>query len=506
MNGEPTTNPRRPLWGIARQALWLIFGSAFLLVLLTVRPFAAFGDNALFVNVSEREARELQRQAGSGALRSRVVRVNDHVLRPDAREIKLNLFNDLTLTATRARVDTPLTGGYVWVGSIPDDPGGSVTLAVYNGVLAGAVYRGGRVHTTIRSLGTGDLYAVRELDPRAPEPGGQDALQPPRTSTSPDDHIDGDDDACEEDGSVIDVMVTFTTAARVAAGGPDAIQALISMMISDMNSANDASQAGFDWRLVRTAELDYAESGDMATDLQRLQKPGDGSLDEVHGLRDTHAADLVSLLIADGNGSACGMAYQWTDPTMSFDAYAFGVVALDYPGDYTCSQLTMAHEFGHNIGNAHDRANTSLPGLMPYSYGYQSPERTFRDIMAYNCDGGCPRINQWANPDVWYNGEPTGVDYETNPANAADLVRSMNDARQEAANFRPNCPAPAPTETPQATATVAVATETPVPSPTPSPSPTASQPTPAPTATIPLTPTYKPMTRTNYLPAVIVGR
>jgi hypothetical protein len=105
---------------------------------------------------------------------------------------------------------------------------------------------------------------------------------------------------------------------------------------------------------------------------------------------------------------------------------------------------------GHNLGSSHDRANSTGIPLFPYAYGYQSPNKTFRDIMAYDCPGGCPRINQWANPDVWHMGEPTGVDFETNPANAADVARTFNEVKGIVANFRPNCLAgpPTPTQTP----------------------------------------------------------
>jgi len=162
---------------------------------------------------------------------------------------------------------------------------------------------------------------------------------------------------------------------------------------------------------------------------------------------------------------------------------------------------TLAHELGHNLGNAHDRAHHAGSTLFPYSYGYQSPNGTFRDIMSYDCPGGCPRLNFWANPDVWYLGEPTGVDYDTDPANAADLVRSMNEARLTAANFRNTCapPTATATATPTDTATPSAtptASSTPTASLTPTASPTATQTstasptgTPTPTPTLTATPT-----------------
>ena len=65
--------------------------------------------------------------------------------------------------------------------------------------------------------------------------------------------------------------------------------------------------------------------------------------------------------------------------------------------------------------------------------------------QAYECpEGGCPRINQWANPTITYKGEPTGIDHAKDPANASDMVRSMNQARMLVSNFRADCVATPP--------------------------------------------------------------
>jgi hypothetical protein len=255
-----------------------------------------------------------------------------------------------------------------------------------------------------------------------------------------------------------------------------------------MNTANLDSAAPFEWRLVGTMAVDYAESGSINTDLTALKEPADGALDEVHTARDLYQADLVALLIAQGNSGACGMAFQMTVLSGDFEDAAFGVTALDYPGDFFCGTLTLSHELGHNMGNAHDRGHYAGDVLFPYAYGYQSPNGTFRDIMSYDCPNGCPRVNLWANPDVWYLGEPTGVDYAVDPANAADLVRSMDEARLTVANFRNACteatatPTATPDDTPTATAT---------PTQTPTEPPTATS-TPTPTPTLTATPTRTP--------------
>jgi len=460
-----------------------LLAAAGLLVLLLAGPLVARGGNDLF----------LPRAARSGApavpaLRSRPVDINWAALSPDAGEIRLNPFAGLTLTATRLRVDRPVGGGYVWVGQVVGEAGSHVTLSVFNGVVAGSVFRQGREWLVVRPSAAGG-HAVYELDPAAREPGGSDVVFPPAGAAS----TPADAPAaavCEDDGTVIDVLVAYTAAASAASGGDYALTALINQRISDMNTANEFSAAPFTWRLVGTLAVDYAESGNLSTDLSTLREPADGLLDEAHTARDATAADLVALLVSEGNGNMCGLAYQLVQASDDFADDAFGVTALDYPGDYICSSLTLAHELGHNLGNAHDRAHHAGNTVFPYSYGYQSPSGTFRDIMSYDCPGGCPRLNFWANPDIWYLGQPTGVDYETDPANAADLVRSMNGVRLTAANFRNACtpPTATATATPAATAT-ATPSATPSPSSTPAASPTA---TPTPTASPTSTPTRTP--------------
>jgi len=463
-----------------------------LLVVLLGRPFAAHSDNTLFSPLTRRASIDLNAvNRINDASRTRAVDVNWSALSPQTEALVLNLFDDVTLNARLRRVDTTINGGFVWVGDVEDEAGSSVTLSVKDGILAGSIYRGGLEWGAIRYAGeaSAGAHLVIELDPHAPQPAGRDYIIP-RPSADEIASIDAPrEDVCVEDGSEIGLMVAYSPAARDVAGGREAIEAHINKQISDMNSANDASAARFDWRLVHMMEVDYQEADSLSIDLQNLQRVDDGVLDEVHAARDTYKADLVALLVAEGNHNACGYAFQMSASESWFQAYSFAVVALDYPGHFSCSSMTLAHELGHNLGNAHDRDHAAGPILFPYSYGYQSPTAKFRDIMSYDCPNGCPRINQWANPEVWYEGEPTGIDYEVDPANAADIVASMDGVRVLVSNFRADCrvdvsatptedvpptDSPGLTDTPEPTETPLPTTSSPISTPTtaPHPSPT----------------------------------
>lgn len=513
----------------------LVLPAAFLLfVLLFGQPFAALSDNTLFVaaaNTPVKTAKSI-----GEPLRIRSVRVNWEALEPQRAEIRLNLFDNVDLTAKLTRIDHSITGGFVWVGHISGEPDSVVTLSTQDGVLSGSVQRFGYQWTIIQYAGdpTADLYTIRELDPHAPEPTGVDHIVPDLSAADMA-ALSPQGATCQEDGTEITVMVAYTTQALNAEGGQDAIEALINRRISEMNTANEVSLVNFKWSLVRTAQVDYEESGNIGVDLQNLYGPSDGIMDGVHPARDAVKADLVALLISEGSNNTCGMAYEMRSMGGYFQSYAFGVTALDYAEPFSCSELTLAHELGHNLGNAHDRRNNTSATLFPYSYGFQSPNDKFRTIMAYNCPNGCPRINQWSNPNVWYGDEATGVDYAVNPAAASDVARSMNETRQLASNFRADCveptstdvPLPTDTPTPSVTPTnTTIPTETDTPTLTATPTktlmptvtPAGTQPTPTktprPTATIrptrtpPPTPTSEPptpMANVSYFP-VVIGR
>lgn len=453
-----------------------------LAILSLMWPIAAFGDDRLFE--TRPASPDQPAPLSPDARRARTVDVNWDALSPAASEVRLNLFDDAVLTAELLRVDRSVIDGYVWVGRIMGMPDSLVTLSVSGDVLDGTVRLAGRERYTIGPA-TGSAaprdHVIREIDPnRGREPGGDDAVLPPPLlgSALPD---TTQATTCE-DGSVVDLLVAYTPAAAALRGGTSAMESWINARISEMNSANADSQASFVWRLTGIQAVDYDESGHLPTDLDRLQKADDVFLDAVHSARIAAKADLVNLIVSMGNGGSCGLAYQMVQPVPGFAAYAFGITALDYEDSYTCSSLTLSHEFGHGMGNAHNRENAGPDVVIPYAYGYQDPGQTFRTIMAYDCRDGCPRVNRWSNPDTSYNGLPAGMSYDSILGYGADVAQSMTELSELVANFQPNCPAVTPTDTPTPVPDVTVEpTETPLPTATATTQPT--DPPPGPTAT-----------------------
>lgn len=367
-------------------------------------------------------------------LARRFVTVNGALLETAAGgdAVQIELFDGLQYVAESESVGRSATGALIWQGQIQGQPEDTVTLAVQDGAAAGSIRADGRLYRfTYAGDGVHLLEELPLVEPMAEHPPIPIAA-PPSAAPS------GGASAAElesgqatnaDDGSTVDVLVVYTPAARARRFGQAGIESLINLAVAETNTAYENSSINTRLSLVATAEIGYNESGDMLTDLYRLQSKSDGYMDQVHTWRDAAAADTVTLI--EEATDYCGIAFLMTALSHNFAGYAFSVVDSDCATGY----YSFGHELGHNMGATHDHANGNN-ALYPYSYGYWAPDYSFRTIMAYNCPGGCQRIQYFSNPNVFYNGKPTGVAYNNNPSVAADNARSINEARYTVANWR----------------------------------------------------------------------
>jgi hypothetical protein len=392
--------------------------------------------------------------------------------------IALELFPDTYVDAVFDRFDRR-GANTVWVGHIDNVPGSSVTFSYGNGLMAGSV---------VTPSGTFQIRPAPEaLRAATPQPAGeihliteidQSALpreaEPIQVAMSPQSMAAARELPMADSADTIDVAVFWTANARTYAGGATGIENLVNLGISETNTTYLNSDIHQRVRLVASGPVSYVESNAFSVSLNDL-RVGNAGLQTVATLRNQFKADLVMLLIHPTSPDACGIGYVMTTVSTAFEPFGFTVT------DASCvsPNLTMAHEWGHNMGAQHDWyvTATSLPHSYAHGFANTAPGNRWRTVMSYNdvCAAqnfNCTRLLAWANPDyryrqspfckgglaacpgnIWYlPGDGLGIPGGTksncvtgslaNNACDADDHRTLNNTAATVANFRAAAPPP----------------------------------------------------------------
>lgn len=252
-----------------------------------------------------------------------------------------------------------------------------------------------------------------------------------------------------DNGSIVDLMVVYTSQARADAGGTSAIQDDINTWVGEENTALQNSGVLFRYRLVHVAEVTYNGETTHAQIMQHLQSV-DGVLDDVLTMRNTYGADLVHLILGSAQLSdSCGSGFVLRAGDPDPAAWGFSITNFSCDG-YQGSRYQLGHALGHNFGLQHSpqdqhddgRGSGPAPALTAYAFGYVDPQNRFRDIMADDCPVAgpnavagvynCPRVPFYSTTLTTYNGAAIGN------AQSADAARVINDNRVLVANYRPS--------------------------------------------------------------------
>lgn len=240
--------------------------------------------------------------------------------------------------------------GYSLSGRVVGKSAGFVTLVVHGDAVAGSIWTPDSVYE-ISHIGSG-AHALRDVTNAAPfECGG---VLPSSLSVADQTAYQGSTD----DSSVVDILVVWTPEAEEKHIGPlgEAQMLLrIDMMVAYANDALQRSGALVTFNLVGAEKVDYTETR-WGIDLVRLERPDDGHMDRVHDLRDELGADLVYLVSR-------------VDAGLNGGAFSLGAP----------NGGTLAHEFGHAFGIAHERYQA---GTRAYYHGFTTNDCD-QTIMSY---------------------------------------------------------------------------------------------------------------------------
>ncbi|QNL19954.1 hypothetical protein HXX25_11825 [Hyphobacterium sp. CCMP332] len=376
------------------------------------------------------------------------------------------------------RIERNGTGTWIWAGHIEGEPLNRVLLTRTGEHVFGRVLAGDGIWLIIPELNGGHTL-FRHADNARPGGFDGDSLVPTvddmlRLRMPP-----GSGDAPVTEAAVavgslgtVDILVYYSESFRTtwgpAAGGR--IQYLMALL--DQALVN--SDTGLRARLVGTESISTNDDrGNAATVVDMRSGAGLGEAgpngqdySAMLARRNALGADLVAIVrnMRLPNMANCGTAYVIgaTSDTIGTGSDIVGVAAIsdwiddtdsDLSNGYTyCTDLTFAHEIGHNLGIDHDLANSDANrGVRDYALGYVN-QCGYRTIMAYDSSlrsttclvDTAPGSNHelempyFSNPDVGRCGPTIGSSSTSQPCGTADAdaARAMREEGRNVTEFR----------------------------------------------------------------------
>lgn len=311
-----------------------------------------------------------------------------------------------SVIAKRIKSLSGVRGSVTWIGK-PEGDDGTIVLSVSGDALFGRIEIRDEVYQ-IEPVRETDTHRIFKIDPYNAAPIDEGGLIPPYDALPDGKNKYPAASKGADNGSVFDILILYTSGFAEAYPGDELI-AKISYLAGIANASYTNSEIDLTARVVGVKRITYKDTGSLNDALDDLAN-GNGVFSKVTSLRNRFGADLVVLMRVFGSDNdACGLAWQMTSLSSTFEKWAYSVIQVGSIGNSYCSDQTLAHEMGHNMGCAHEDGGKGA--LYRYSKGYCF--YPYKSVMAY-CTNSETRVSHFSNPDISYAGIATGTDDANN--------------------------------------------------------------------------------------------
>ncbi len=204
-------------------------------------------------------------------------------------------------------------------------------------------------------------------------------------------------------------------------------------MVSVANDVLADSGVDVEIELVHVEMVSYPDTAGATQALDDVTFARHSAFANTATLRNDVEADLVALIRPYANDGLCGYAWiggygtsgDFGNPVEA--DYAYSVVAAN------CSDYTLLHELGHNLGLAHSVREDVDGGTHSWAVGH-GVDNDFVTIMASPTEFNAARLPRLSSPGLTCNGQPCGVPWDQ--PDGADAVRTLNQTAEQVAGYR----------------------------------------------------------------------
>ncbi|MFZ4550179.1 MAG: reprolysin-like metallopeptidase [Aquabacterium sp.] len=202
--------------------------------------------------------------------------------------------------------------------------------------------------------------------------------------------------------TVIPLQMAYTNTFVNQWGTETVARTRLSNLVAVANAAYANSGTGIQFKVVGWSLVNQADTTPQ-TNLPALRS-GSGVFAAVQTAKAASGAAITVLFTpynsVTGSTNTCGLAYIPGAGARGLSTYKIAAASQMYAvlndgqnGGYYCESLSFAHELGHTLGNVHDTANTTVPGVFSYSYG-KGVTGSYGTVMSYVR----PRVAKFSSP------------------------------------------------------------------------------------------------------------